>query len=82
MQGAKQIDLPTMPGTLGQSLSNRGNRRHFVRVVVDSNGIVRSAGVQASHILSPLVSANGLLDIPPDATWEQEKAVRVLRWND
>ncbi len=82
MQGAKQIDLPTTPGTLGQSLTNRGNRRHFVRVNVDANGIVRSAGIQASHILSSLINANGLVDIPPETTWEQGKTVRVLRWND
>jgi len=51
-QGALQIELPTLSGILQEPLVNRGDRRHFVRVVWDSTTEVRPAGAQESHVLS------------------------------
>lgn len=80
-QGATDLGLPAHPGTLMESLENSGERRHFMRVKVDEKGNVCSAGTQASHILSSLAKANGLVDVPPRTTFESGTAVQVLRWN-
>jgi len=51
-----------------------------MRVSLDQTGKVWSAGVQASHILSSLARANGLVDVPPQTTLKAGAAVQVLRW--
>ena len=79
-QGANDVDLPSHPARLAEALVNRGDRRHFMRVRVDSAGEVRSAGVQASHMLSSMARANGLVDVPPNTTLTEGSAVTVLRW--
>jgi molybdopterin molybdotransferase len=79
-QGAGQIGLATHPGRLSEPLTNAGSRRHFMRVALDANGAVHAAGTQASHILSSLAGANGLLDVPPQTTLAEGTTVSVLRW--
>lgn len=80
MQGATEVGLPKARGTLAQPLSNPAQRRHFVRVIIDASGAVRSAGIQASHALSSLGGANGLLDLQPGAALAAGTEVDVLRW--
>jgi molybdopterin molybdotransferase len=79
-QGATQISLHAHPGVLGEPLTNRGDRRHFMRVKVDAGGKVYSAGAQASHVLSSLAFANGLIDVPAETTLVRGAAVSVLSW--
>lgn len=81
MQGATKFSWPMHPAVLAEPLSNRGDRRHFVRVTVDQKGNVRSSGTQASHILSSLSHANGLVEIPPNTTLDAGETVFVLRWD-
>jgi molybdopterin molybdotransferase len=80
-QGATSLGLPAHPGFLAESLSNRGDRRHFVRVKVTPEGQVHSAGVQASHFLSSLAAANGLVDMPRQTTLAPGTPVQVMRWD-
>jgi molybdopterin molybdotransferase len=79
-QGAARTNLPTSPGVLAEGLSNPGDRRHFVRVIQTSDGEVRSAGTQASHLLHSLAHANGLVDLPPGGSLPVRSPVAVLRW--
>lgn len=79
-QGASEVSLPAYPGKLAESLGNPGTRRHFMRVTIGTAGEVHSAGAQASHILSSLAAANGLVDVPPETTWPAGRMVNVLRW--
>jgi len=79
-QGASHVDLPASPGILVEPLMNQGDRRHFVRVTIDATGNVRSSGVQASHVLSSLMKANGLVDVAPQSTLSAGAIVQVLRW--
>ena len=79
-QGAEEIGLPICRGLLAEPISNPDHRRHFIRISLDSEGFVRLAGTQASHILSALAAANGLLDVPPKTTWAAGTTVQVLRW--
>jgi molybdopterin molybdotransferase len=80
-QGAQDVSLPSHPGVLVEPLANPGQRRHFLRVKVDAAGKVRSAGVQASHILSASAAANGLVDVPPETTLAVGAQVQVIRWD-
>jgi molybdopterin molybdotransferase len=79
-QGATSVGLPTSLGALAEPFSNPDNRRHFVRVSVDAKGKVRSAGTQASHILSSLALAEGLIDVPAKTNFAAGTTVQVLRW--
>ena len=79
-QGATDVALPRHPGVLAEPLSNPGPRRHFMRVKVDAAGNIRSAGRQASHVLSSLAAANGLVDVPPETNLPSGTAVQVIRW--
>jgi molybdopterin molybdotransferase len=79
MQGALNVDLPSHTATLMEQLTNRGDRRHFMRVCVESSGKVRLSGTQASHMLASLAAANGLVDVPPGKTLEAGTTVQVLR---
>jgi molybdopterin molybdotransferase len=78
MQGANNFSWPSQTGMLAEPLVNRGNRRHFMRVSVDVKGNVRSAGTQASHILSALAKANGLLEVSSETTLASGTTVSVL----
>jgi len=79
-QGAAEVRLPAHSGRLADPLNNRGERRHFMRVTIDHEGKVRSAGVQASHCLGSLAVANGLVDVPASTTLAPGTIVNVLRW--
>ena len=78
-QGATQISLPSHLGVLGEPISNTSERRHFMRVKVDTDGNVFSAGKQASHAMASLAAAEGLLDVPPQTVLEKGTRVSVLR---
>lgn len=82
MQGTKDSPWPTCPATTAELLENRGGRRHFMRVVVDENGNMKSAGTQASHILGALAKANGLVEIPPNSTIPAGTIAPVLKFSD
>ncbi|MBM3835694.1 MAG: molybdopterin molybdotransferase MoeA [Verrucomicrobia bacterium] len=79
-QGAANVSLLTHPAVMAEALVNRGDRRHFMRVTVDGEGKIRSAGAQASHIFSSLAKANGLIDVPAETTLQAGQTVSVLRW--
>jgi len=79
-QGAANVSLPAHPGVLAEPLANDSERRHFMRVKVDPRGKVYSAGAQASHVLSSVAAANGLVEVPANTTLTAGAAVSVLRW--
>ena len=79
-QGATDVSLPAHPGVLLESLANHGELRHFTRVKVDAAGRIRSAGRQASHLLSSMARANGLVDLPAHTTLAAGTVVPTLRW--
>ncbi|MFN7137916.1 MAG: hypothetical protein ACK4UN_01110, partial [Limisphaerales bacterium] len=39
------------------------------------------SGIQASHILSSLATADGLIDVPPRTELAAGTTVRVIRWD-
>jgi molybdopterin molybdotransferase len=80
-QGAANIALTSHPAILAESLENQGERRHFMRVRISFDGKCHSAGIQASHILTSLAVADGLVDIPPRTTLAAGTTVEVLHWD-
>jgi molybdopterin molybdotransferase len=80
-QGAANVHPSSGAGVLAEPLANSGDRRHFHRVVMDSTGRIRSAGVQASHVMVSLATANGLVDVPPKSTLPAGAIVPVIRWD-
>ncbi len=78
-QGARHHSLPVFSGVLGEPLSNPGDRRHFLRVQVDGDGRVFSAGKQASHVLASLARADGLLELAPGQHLAAGQTVALLR---
>lgn len=79
MAGAGDVSPPVSFGRLSEQISNQGDRRHFVRVLLDHEGNVSVPGPQASHRLASLAAANALLDVPPEATWEAGRLVKLFR---
>ena len=80
LQGATEFHLPTFPATLAEPIHNSGERRHFMRIILDKEGSIRNAGLQASHALASLARANALLDVPPKTSWPAGHHVRALCW--
>ena len=78
-QGAIDVSPPYSPGVLVEPLANPGQRRHFMRVRLDREGKVFSAGLQASHALSSLAAANGLVDVPPESSLPVGATVQVIQ---
>jgi molybdopterin biosynthesis enzyme len=78
MQGWRGTGHGGFAGVLGEGLRNDGGRRHFVRVLFDQEGKLRSAGFQASHRLGSLPAAVGLVDLPPGAQYEPGRSVHVI----
>ncbi len=77
--GARNLELPTLPAELGERLSNRGDRRHFVRCRLEK-GKVRLAGTQGSHMIGALGEANCLVDVPPKTELEAGTVVSAHLW--
>jgi molybdopterin molybdotransferase len=80
-QGASNVALAKHPAILAEPIENQGERRHFMRVRISPDGKAYSAGFQASHILSSLAAANGLVDVPPGSALAMGTTVQVLRWD-
>jgi molybdopterin molybdotransferase len=80
LQGATSPGPRASMALLGEPLSNPGDRRHFVRICTADDGTVRRSGIQASHILSSLSLADGLVDLPAGADYAAGAPVRVVRW--
>ena len=80
LQAAADVELPSHLATAAETLLNKGDRRHFMRVRVDNDGQVHLAGVQASHAVGSLSEANALVDVPPKTVIQAGNQVRVLRF--
>lgn len=78
-QGASHWSLDAQTAILSEPLSNEGDRAHFVRVTIDKEGRVALSGKQASHVLSSLARANGLLELGPGCRYAAGSSVKVLR---
>ncbi len=78
LQGADEVLPRIFPATLSEPLANNAARRHFMRVALDAQGRAHSAGNQASHFLSGMARADGLVDVPPGTTLPAGTIVSII----
>ena len=67
MCGHKELSRPVVQAVFQERFSKRPDRRHFLRGILWMERgmlMVRTTGPQGSGILTSLVKANGLIDIP------------------
>ena len=67
MSGRRSYGRPVVQAIFQERLSKRGDRRHFLRgILMKEEGVfkVRTTGDQGSGILTSMVKANGLIDVP------------------
>lgn len=86
MLGAAQVERPLVEVVLAGQDIERGDRRHFVRVRLESEHGVLTAyptGAQGSHIISSLRGATAYLVIPEgDGSVRAGERVQALLLND
>ena len=69
MGGRRRLVRPVVQAEFQEKFSKRPDRRHFLRGILEQkNGklTVRTTGPQGSGILTSMVKANGLIDIPEE----------------
>ena len=69
MGGCRYLERPVVEAEFQEKFSKHPDRRHFLRGILEQkNGklTVRTTGPQGSGILTSMVKANGLIDIPED----------------
>ncbi|NKB82694.1 MAG: molybdopterin molybdenumtransferase MoeA [Nitrospirales bacterium] len=69
MGGHRLLKRPTVQARFQESFSKQPDRRHFLRGIIERNNgelTVRTTGKQGSGILTSMVKANGLIDIPEE----------------
>ncbi len=67
MSGHRQVQRPVVKAIFQETFSKHTDRRHFLRgILKEEDGVltVRTTGGQGSGILTSMVKANGLIDIP------------------
>ena len=70
--------LDSFIGTLGESLSNRGDRPHYLRVKVDreSGNRINLFGTQQSHAVYGLARADALVRLLPGESFEEGDSIQ------
>ena len=81
MQGAADVRPAMRPCRLSESIANRSDRPHYVRVQLDEEEGVSSAGLQGSHALQSLSKADGWLCVAPGQSLLVGDAVSVMVWD-
>ncbi len=69
MSGCRAYGRPVMQAVFQETFSKRGDRRHFLRGILtreEGSFKVRTTGDQGSGILTSMVKANCLIDVPVD----------------
>jgi len=69
MGGHRSYGRPVVQAVFQETFSKRTDRRHFLRGILSrQNGVltVRTTGAQGSGILTSMVKANGLIDVPQE----------------
>jgi len=71
LAGHRALHRPRITATLGETLTKKAGRLHFVRVRLEREGhevVARTTGNQSSGVLRSMTEAQGLLIFPAEAT--------------
>jgi molybdopterin molybdotransferase len=69
MSGHRTYGRPVVQAVFQERFSKKPDRRHFLRGILSreqGNLVVRTTGPQGSGILTSMVKANGLIDVPEE----------------
>jgi molybdopterin molybdotransferase len=80
IMGASNLDLPQVPAKLAVSLTNNGDRPHYVRGRLEHERFT-PIGRQESHALFGLSQANALLRVGVDQSLKADEIVNVQIWD-
>ena len=80
MMGATNLDLPQVPAKLAVSLTNDGDRPHYIRGKLE-HGKFTPIGRQESHALFGLSQANALLRVGVGQALKADQIVDVQIWD-
>ncbi len=78
--GERRLSLPAFPATAAVELTNRGQRPHYLRGVLDAEGRFTPVGRQESHALFALSRSEALARIEPETTVPAGGSVQALVW--
>ncbi len=81
MQGQQHLFKPQIPVILGEDITERARRRHYIRARVqwqNDQWIAYTTGNQGSHIMTSLRGANALLVIPENQMRQRGDTVQAI----
>lgn len=78
LRGMVQCNPPETAGILAEPMVNAGDRDHYARVLFGPDGMVRNAGLQASHRMASLAASNAILKIPAGTTLARGTPVSAI----
>ena len=84
MRGLAEIDLPTVTAEAAEDFVNGGDRVHYMRASLQRDGekwLAKPMPRQGSHVISSLVGANCLVEVPEETTIPQGHPVRAIRFS-
>jgi len=84
MRGLTEIDLPTVTAEAVEDFENHGDRVHYMRATLQRDGekwLAKPMPRQGSHVISSLVNANCLVEVPEATTIPQGQPVRAIRFS-
>ena len=82
MRGLAEIDLPTVAATAAEDFVNDGDRGHYMRASLrqeDGKWLARPMPRQGSHVISSMVNANCLVEVPGATTIPRGHSVQAIR---
>jgi len=82
MLGLAEIDLPTVAATAAEDFVNDGDRGHYMRASLrqeDGKWLARPMPRQGSHVISSMVNANCLVEVPGATTIPRGHSVKAIR---
>ncbi len=83
LRGLSELDLPSVEAQTAADFVNRGDRLHFMRARLErqkhgAGWLVTPLPGQGSHVISSLINANCLVDVPEATTIP--RGTRVRAW--
>ncbi len=84
MRGVAEIDLPTVTAEAVEDFVSHGDRAHYMRATLQWDGkkwLAKPLPRQGSHVISSLVNADCLVEVPKETTIPRGHPVRAIRFS-
>jgi molybdopterin molybdotransferase len=84
MRGLAEVDLATVNAEAAEGFVNRGDRVNYMRAKLQRDGekwLAKPMPRQGSHVISSLVNANCLVEVPEETTIPKGHSVQAIRFS-